>query len=192
MLYVCAAKVKFIYWRVSLIIQCVFNSTLSVAQVVLYPQFNNPSKFDNDIALLRLMTPSCMPPVVLRSVHKLSSVSNTISMMRWFIYENLTNSRNDSNIGPGNQTVVLGWGVLEEGGRTLPAALQRATIPIVEKTKCTQVRLCLLFIIHNISWWLVINMPLSILAYEQRTCAYCKQHDMCWRWSRWERFMRRW
>lgn len=84
---------------------------IDVEFIVAHPQYNNVSN-DNDIALIKLDTPSSNTPIAIASSTEMASV----------------------NVG--DLATVIGWGVLDEDETSLSDTLQQVDIPIVSNTTC--------------------------------------------------------
>ncbi|KAK2880775.1 hypothetical protein Q8A67_018043 [Cirrhinus molitorella] len=91
-----------------------FVQVKKIAKVINHPDYNNPTKYNNDIALVKLSSPvqmtSHVSPICLPSP--------------------LTSIR------PGTRCVITGWGATEYAGN--PRFLQEATVPILSQAQCRQ------------------------------------------------------
>ncbi|KAF2130696.1 trypsin-like protease-like protein 1 [Dothidotthia symphoricarpi CBS 119687] len=88
-------------------------TVVRVSSIVVNPSFSS-STLDSDVALYRLATPI--------------AASSTIA------YATLAAAGSDP--ASGSSATVAGWGTLSSGGSTLPANLQKVTVPIVSRTTC--------------------------------------------------------
>lgn len=102
---------------------------------LIHPHFNNPRRYNNDIALLRLdrplrinRTPICLP----------DPGRGELSLFCNIYFRNISFMQNVDILGrtySGEMAQVLGWGLTSENG-TKSSSLLKATVPILSKTTC--------------------------------------------------------
>lgn len=85
--------------------------TLRVDEIIVHPSYNSRTS-DNDIALLRLSSPTSAPPVTL---------VDTVA--------------EDLYATPGTASVVSGWGTLSSNGSS-PDTLQYVEVPLLSNAEC--------------------------------------------------------
>lgn len=89
---------------------------ISVAQIITHENYHKPTRYANDIAVLKLAKPAVLGKGV--GLVCLSNPSNTLPI------DNLN-----------KRCRITGWGTLSSGG-SQPNILQEASVPLVSKSRC--------------------------------------------------------
>ncbi len=84
---------------------------ISVNQIILHPLYNNQT-FDNDLALLKLSTPSTSTPIKLLSAYTFQDNAK-------------------------KSAIALGWGTLSTTSEIFPTQLQQVDLPIIDNSSCS-------------------------------------------------------
>ena len=87
--------------------------SLAVAQIIVHPNYNDNTS-DNDIALLKLSSPTTLNPTLMQLPD-----------------EALMNEA----AAPGDMVLTAGWGTTSEGG-SLASRLREVSVPVVSNTTC--------------------------------------------------------
>ena len=86
--------------------------TIALERIIIHEDYQDSFEIDNDIALLRLRTPSAKAPISLISTNEMA------------------------NVMAGTSTLVMGWGATSNTSDSIPVILQEVLLPLRSQTEC--------------------------------------------------------